>query len=281
MKLNFAATVLIFASLFVVAGCGPKAIPEPSATVDSSATEVDSSAGPALATPKGNPDGATAVEAATELPPLSNQLEAMSAQAREKMPAEVMQTLVSGVMEVQASGITDAALNTGDLAVDAELPDAQGNQVTLSELWSKGPLVVVWYRGGWCPYCNLQLQAMQAALPAIKQAGGTLVAITPETPDNSLTTSEKNKLEFIVLSDQGNEVAKKYGVVFKLPAKVSPIYKSLGIDLATSNGDDSDELPLAATYVIDKTGKIRYAFLDANYTKRAEPADVVEALKGL
>lgn len=271
------AAALIFSSVLLATGCGPKAVPTSDTTANSDATEADGSAGPKL----GDAGSEASDNTAVELPSLGDQLAKMSAEAREKMPAEVMQTLVSGVMEVQASGITGTALNVGDQAVDGELPDAKGNQVKLSDLWGEGPVVIVWYRGGWCPYCNMQLQAMQGALPAIKEAGGTLVAITPETPDNSLSTSEKNELEFVVLSDAGNAVAKKYGVVFKLPAKVSPIYKQFGIDLAKSNGDDSEELPLAATYVIDSTGTIRYAFLDANYTKRAEPAEVVEALKSL
>ena len=215
-----------------------------------------------------------------KLPNLGEQLADHLSSSRARMPAEIVQTFQDGVEEVRGRGIVEAALNVGDTAVDAELPDANGKLVKLSALWAKGPVVVVWYRGGWCPYCNIQLQAMQETLPAIKAKGGTLVAITPETPDNSLSTVEKNKLEFVVLSDLGNEVARQYGVVFKLPAKVSPIYKQR-IDLSKYNGDDSDELPLAATYVIDQTGKITYAFLDANYTTRAEPADIMSALEAL
>lgn len=219
-------------------------------------------------------------EAEFELPNLGEQLTALSAQSKERMPAAIVQTFVDGIEEVRATGIVEAALNVGAEAIDGELPDANGNTVKLSDLWAKGPVVAVWYRGGWCPYCNLQLQAMQEALPAIQAKGGTLIAITPETPDNSLSTVEKNELEFVVLSDLGNELAKQYGVVFKLPEKVSPIYKKM-IDLSKYNGNDSDELPLAATYVIDQAGKIRYAFLDANYTNRAEPSEVVAALEAL
>ena len=188
------------------------------------------------------------------IPSLSDKLEEQTAKSREKLPASVIEIFKNGILEVADSGVVEAALKEGDEAIDGQLPDANGNLVKLSDLWAKGPVVAIWYRGGWCPYCNIQLVAMQEALPAIKAAGGTLVAITPETPDNSLTTTEKNKLEFVVLSDAGNQLARKYGLVFKLPEKVSPLYKQF-IDLSKYNGDESDELPLAATYVIDKAGQ--------------------------
>jgi peroxiredoxin len=226
------------------------------------------------------PEGGPAPSSSARLPNLGERLSDQVAQVREKLPAETMQIFQAGVEEVDATGITRSALNVADQAIDAELPDALGKQVQLSTLWQQGPVVLMWYRGGWCPYCNLQLQTMQEALPAIQEAGGTLVAISPELPDHALTTSEKHRLEYTVLSDVGNQLARQYGLVFKLPAQISPIYKQL-IDLEKYNGAASDELPLAATYVIDTAGVIRYAFLDADYTKRAEPAAVIEALETL
>ncbi|MEM9353187.1 MAG: peroxiredoxin-like family protein [Planctomycetota bacterium] len=201
--------------------------------------------------------------------------------AQSQIPDDIRQVFKTAIDDLKATGIEASALNEGDQAFDFSLPNATGNEIQLSDLYAKGPVVLTWYRGGWCPYCNISLQAMQQALPAIQSAGGTLVAVTPETPDNTLTTTEKNELKFIVLSDAGNQIASEYGLVFKLADAVSPLYKRFGIDLEATNGTDSDELPLAATYVIDATGKIRWAFLDADYTKRAEPADVVEALKAL
>lgn len=282
MKIQSVGHWLIGGAVLLV-GCGPKAIPEgsesattESESIQSTSAESESSEAASVAD---EPSEDPAVVEFT-LPNLGEQLTALSTKNKAMMPAEIVQVFVDGIKEVQGTGIVEAALSAGAEAFDGELPDANGNTVKLSDLWAKGPVVVVWYRGGWCPYCNLQLQAMQEALPAIKAKGGTLVAITPETPDNSLSTVEKNELEFVVLSDVGNELAKKYGVVFELPEKVSPIYKKM-IDLAKYNGNDSDELPLAATYVINQTGKITYAFLDANYTKRAEPADIVAALEAL
>lgn len=255
------AKVVLSSVLFI--GCTSSAVPEPKSSEK---------------TQSSSPGEAEIVE--TALPLLSKKLEEKSSQIRERIPPETIQIFVDGVKEVQSSGIVESALNVGDKAADGELTDVNDKSIKLSDLWTKGPVVLMWYRGGWCPYCNVQLRVMQEALPAIEAAGGNLVAIAPEKSDHSLSTKEKNQLEFLVLSDVGNKVARAYGLVFKLPEKVSPIYKKM-IDLSKYNGDDSDELPLAATYVIDTTGVIRYAYLDANYTKRAEPSAIVDALKSL
>ena len=177
-------------------------------------------------------------------------------------------------------GVVDRALKVGDRAPDFELPDPAGKKVKLSELLARGPVVVTWYRGGWCPYCNIALRGFHKRLPEIRSAGASLVAISPETPDNSLSTAEKNHLEFEVLSDQGNKVARAYGVAYKIPKVVADQFKGR-LDLAKYNGDDSGELPLGVTYVIDREGIIRYAFVDADYRKRAEPSDVLAALRNL
>ncbi|MEB3229941.1 MAG: peroxiredoxin-like family protein [Leptolyngbyaceae bacterium] len=130
-------------------------------------------------------------------------------------------------------------------------------------------------------YCNLELRAYQQVLPEIKALGATLVAITPETPDHSLTTTEKNELGFEVLSDVGNHVARQLGLVFTLPERLRPIYTSFGIDVAAHNGDQNFELPLAATYVINTDGTVVHAFVEADYTKRDDPEAVVKVLKQL
>ncbi|WKN45158.1 peroxiredoxin-like family protein [Tunicatimonas pelagia] len=172
------------------------------------------------------------------------------------------------------------ARQEGDTAVDFTLPNARGQSMSLKEYLQEGPVVLTWYRGGWCPYCNITLRALQQALPEFKAKGANLLALTPELPDKSLSTQEKNELEFEVLTDQANEVVRKYGLVFKLTPEVSELYKK-NFSLAEYNGNDSDELPLAATYVIDKQGIIRYAFLDAEYRHRAEPQEIIEVLKSI
>lgn len=185
-----------------------------------------------------------------------------------------------GIEAVVTSGTIKSAKNIGDQAPDFSLTNATGKTIKLSEYLQEGPVVLTWYRGGWCPYCNLTLQYLQRSLPDFKAEGANLIALTPELPDRSLSTAEKHELAFEVLSDVGNVVAKNYGIVFKLTPEVAEMYQN-GFDLHGYNGDESDELPLAATYVIAKDGSIKYAFLDAEYRHRAEPADIIAVLKEL
>ena len=140
-------------------------------------------------------------------------------------------------------------------------------------------MVINFYRGGWCPYCNVELREFQKVLPEIKELGATLIAISPELPDNSLSTKEKNELDFEVLSDQGNKVAKDFGLVFEMADELKKVYDKFGLDIPKFNGDDSWEIPMPATYVIDSDGTVKFSFVDADYTVRAEPSDVIEALK--
>ena len=166
------------------------------------------------------------------------------------------------------------------MAPDFILNNALGKAISLNEVLKQGPVVLTWYRGGWCPYCNLTLRALQQALPEIKAQGATLLTLTPEVPDESLSTAEKNELEFEVLSDVHNKVGKSYGVVFKIEENVAQAYQN-GFNLHSYNGDDSDELPMAATYIIGTNGIIKWAFLDTDYRNRAEPSDIVNELKKL
>jgi peroxiredoxin/YHS domain-containing protein len=212
--------------------------------------------------------------------PLQRELDAKRSEFDAAAPAAMKETFEEGVREVGASGVLERALKVGAKAPEFELKDATGAPVALSKLLEEGPVVLTWYRGGWCPYCNIQLQAYQQSLAEIRGAGGQLVAISPELPDNSLSTKEKNGLAFVVLSDVGSAVARAYGVSYRLPDSLIDAFKGR-LDLATLNGDDSWELPLGATYVIARDGTIAYAFLSEDYRERAEPGAIVEALKGL
>ena len=212
---------------------------------------------------------------------LADQLAEFRAGFQQNVPEDVQNTMKAATDALDTSGITEQALTVGDMAPDFELPDATGKQVRLSELLKQGPVVINFYRGEWCPYCNLELRAFQALLPEFKQAGASLVAVSPELPDHSLSVSEKHSLEFAVLSDVGNRVSRQYGLVFTLDESLRPIYKNFGIDVSASNGDESYELPLPATYVIEPSGQIRYAFAEADYTQRAEPQDVLAVVREL
>ncbi len=186
----------------------------------------------------------------------------------------------AGIQAIVDAGVLEKAMNEGDKAPNFTLKNAKGESVALYDELKNGPVVLIWYRGGWCPYCNLTLKRLQDELPNFKKYDASLLALTPELPDSSLSTVEKNALSFQVLSDIGNEVAKEYGVVFELTDAVAKRYQE-GFNLYGYNGDKSNTLPLAATYVINKDGKIVYAFLDADYRNRAEPKDILNALKSL
>lgn len=222
---------------------------------------------------------ATLADEAT-MPSLKAQLEAKAADSAKRFPAEMRSKFAQGVADVDALGLEKSALQVGDAAPDHELTDIDGNQVTLSSLWAEQPIVVTFYRGGWCPYCNLQLKAMQSSLDELSGAGAKMVAVSPELAEYGQQTRDANELEFTVLTDLHNELAQKFGIVFRLPDAILPIYKNR-LKLGERNGDEQYSLPLAATYLIDTEGKIRYAFLNADYKKRAEPAEVIEAVKSL
>ncbi|MHA7944656.1 peroxiredoxin-like family protein [Formosa sp. 3Alg 14/1] len=213
-------------------------------------------------------------------PTLKSLLDAKKDDFDAHAPEDKKQDYAEGLEAVEKSGIVETAKQVGDLAPNFTLNNAIGKAVSLSEYLEKGPVVLTWYRGGWCPYCNLTLQRLQQELNNIQAEGANLLALSPELPDNSMNTAEKNALKFEVLSDIGNNVGKTYGIIFKLTDAVAERYQD-GFNLHGFNGDTSDELPLAATYIINQNGEITYAFLEVDYRKRAEPADLINALKNL
>lgn len=184
----------------------------------------------------------------------------------------------AGIDSVRKSGILGRAKQVGEMAPDFVLNNALGKPVALRDYLKKGKVVLTWYRGGWCPYCNMTLQQLQREVPGFKANGANLIALTPELPDKSMDTVEKHNLQFEVLSDVGNEIARSYGIVFKLTDDVAKMYDA-SFGMSSYNGDDSHELPLAATYIINEDGKIGYAFLDADYRNRAEPAELTHFLE--
>jgi peroxiredoxin len=212
---------------------------------------------------------------------LHQQLESLASNFAQQMPPGVVQALQTSIDEVRNSGITERALKAGDLAPEFSLPNAHGRQVSLAALLSNGPIILNFYRGGWCPYCNLELRAYQAILSDIRAAGGDLVAISPQTPDHSAAAAEKNALEFEVLSDQGNRVASLFGIAYPIPDIVNAIGARFGTDLRLINGSDDGRLPISATYVIAQDRRVALASIEPDFRIRLEPADALSALRRL
>jgi peroxiredoxin len=196
------------------------------------------------------------------------------------IPQPVLTIMDAETSRLAASGLATRALKVGNTAPDFILPDVHGEPVRLRALLDQGPVVVVFYRGGWCPYCNLHLRGFQHRLPAFRELGAKVVAVSPQLPDNSLSTREKNELAFPVLSDVGNKVARQFGIVFELSDELIALYRQFGHALEDFNGTDgSRELPVPGTFLLDSEGVIRLAHVDVDYTRRLDPDDVIEVLK--
>ena len=210
---------------------------------------------------------------------LKEQLEKKAMSSSGKTPKEIKKVMDDALTEIRKSKIVDSAKKKGDPMPAFQLEDIKSGTVTSKGLMKKGPLLIAFYRGGWCPYCNLQLRDLQKNLDAIKSTGANLVAISPEAPDETAKTVKKSDLGFYVLSDAKGEVAKSFGLTFPLPKDLVGVYKKFGIELDKVNATKKWELPLSATYIVDSKGKIVYSFVDADYRKRAETSELVAILQ--
>lgn len=213
------------------------------------------------------------------LPLLADELAKLKAASKARSTPERIATVERAIARLKdAGGVEGRALKEGQLAPDIALPDVGGRRVRLRDLWRNGPLVLVFYRGAWCPYCSLQLRTWQGQLDALHRLGAGLVAISPQTPDHSMTTAQKNALAFTVLSDSALEAAEAFKIDFTLPPELIDLYGRLGNELPVLNGNGRWALPLTATYAIDTRGQIVYAHVNADYRERAEPAIVLARL---
>jgi peroxiredoxin len=212
---------------------------------------------------------------------LNAELRAFYDSRQKQIPADVRAVMQRAAQELAGSDQANRAVNVGAKAPSFTLPSATGQVLALDELLAEGPVVLTFYRGAWCPYCNIALRSLQKHHDAITSHGARLVAVSPQIPDESLSLAEKHELAFDVLSDLGSDTAEQYGLAFNLPGDLEAVYDSLGIDLDRSNAGHARTLPLPATYVIDRQGTIRWAFINTDYTTRAEPADILAALDAL
>jgi len=180
-----------------------------------------------------------------------------------------------------ASGQAERAFKVGDAAPAFDLPDQDGAMVSSAELLKKGPVVMSFYRGVWCPFCNIELKALQEALGEIQARGASLIAISQQTPPNSRKSQRDNHLSFPILSDKGGEIGAAFGLRWKVPEEMCEVHRKLGGPLPTFNGEDSWTLPIPARYVIGQNGVIAYAEVNADYTKRPEPSGLFPVLDKL
>ncbi|VAW54653.1 AhpC/Tsa family protein GSU0066 [hydrothermal vent metagenome] len=212
---------------------------------------------------------------------LANNIQAFQDDFIPNIPEDTFNLLMAELKTLIDTGLAEKSLNKGDKFPDFELSNANNKSLSFSDLLANGPLVISFYRGAWCPYCNLEINALQQKLPEIVAAGAQLVAISPQVPDKSADQITSSQLTFEVLSDIGNKLAKQCGLVFALPESLRPIYDAWQLDIPGHNGDDSFELPMPATYIIGTDGSVQYAFVNMDYTQRLEPDTIVEQLKAL
>ena len=203
----------------------------------------------------------------------------LQAETLPNLPPEVLQTMMQASMELVATGIAGKAVQPGEQAPVFTLPNTRGELVSLSSLLEKGPVVLNFYRGAWCPYCLLELKALQDALPEITALGASLLSISPNVVEKSAAFAAENPFDFDILSDVDNKVAGQYRLVFTLADTLRPIYKNFGIDLPVFDGNDRFELPMPATYVLRSDGTIAAGFVHEDYTQRMEPSDIIKSLE--
>jgi len=208
---------------------------------------------------------------------LKEQLAEYRAGWYQRVPAERQAIMQRHIEGLRSGAIAHTMLKIGDRAPAIVLQNAKGATVDVSTLLKKGPVIVTFYRGGWCPFCNLELKAYQEVLPEIAAAGASLVAISPEKPDDTLSTAQKNALTFEVLSDVGQNVGRAFGLVYDFTEELKSVYHGFNLDIPARNGTPGEwALPVSATYVIDRDGTIVYAYTDADYRDRADPRDVLK-----
>jgi peroxiredoxin len=212
---------------------------------------------------------------------LDQQLADFRAEFARTAPAGRAALYEAKIEELRASFALEAAAGVGAVAPDFRLPDVKGNPLSLIDLLRSGPVVVTFYRGGWCPYCNIQLRAYQAALPQMTALGARLVAISPQLPDQSLSTAQADELTFDVLSDVGNVAARRFGLVYALPEELRAALRSNNKALPGINGDESWELPVPATYVIEQDRRVVLAYVEVDYRRRLRPETILDALRSL
>jgi peroxiredoxin len=209
---------------------------------------------------------------------MQERLERVRGRLDSKISPEMKKTYGDFIKKMKGKKIEAKALQVGDRAPDFTLTNTRGKRVALSTLLKKGPVVLFWYRGNWCPYCDAYLQAFSENLPSIYELGASILALSPELSEKAVVTRKENHVWYSILHDKNNQVARQYKLVYKLPDEILTGFKDI-INLEENNGTTSNELPITATYVVDQNRTIQYAFVDFDHTKRADPNDVIKKLQ--
>jgi peroxiredoxin len=212
---------------------------------------------------------------------LKKQTDAKIAAGRQANP-DFMRGVDEVIDQARAFQQGSDAIKIGQTAPGFELPDAAGESISLDDLLAKGPVVLTFYRGSWCPYCNLQLRALQARLEDIYTLGATLVAISPQVPDGSMTQDEISAMDFVVLSDQDAKIALQYGIAWEVPEfLLEHMRVDRNLNLEAINNGNGNVLPIPATFVLDRNGIVTWRYVDVDYRTRSEPDDIIKALQKL
>jgi peroxiredoxin len=213
---------------------------------------------------------------------MTEEIEALRQQRAEAPRTRATVVGARAIQDLISNGTGEDAVKPGEAAPHFVLPNHNGVPVSLNELLTRGPVVISFYRGEWCPFCNLELRALQHNYSRIQELGASLVAISPQLPDGSLTVQERHLLEFPVLSDVGNRVAKSFGIVFWVPDDLLDVFEERGLHLSKVNGKDgAHELPIPATFVLRSDGTVHTAFVNADHTQRTDPDEIVRILESM
>ena len=207
---------------------------------------------------------------------LKKELEAFAQEMSKNAPAEVLEIIGNEIGKLSVSGIVERALKVGDTAPDFKLDDSNGTTISLDAMVALGPAVISFNRGNWCPFCNITFKHLQKSVREIETNGSNLFVISPQLKEKSAQLKKDNGYEYPILYDKGNELAEKFGISFSLPEVLRPIHKAFEMDIPAHNGDESYNLPIPATYVINSDKKIVYAHVNPNWMERAEPTEYLK-----
>lgn len=210
---------------------------------------------------------------------LQDKLDEYKVGFRKKVPQEKQDVMARATNDLRNSGILNDVVKPGDVIEDFALPNQDGETISLKDLRAKGPVVISFFRGGWCPYCNIELEAVNEAATSFGVEGASLVVISPQTQANSKKSHDEKAPDVDILVDDDNTIARKLGLVFSLPEDLREIYLSFGIDLVQANGNDKWELPMPTRLIIDTDGTVRHVHVEPDYTQRPDPSETLAALK--